>query len=248
MVDIPRLPQASGNRMLQNLKDFNSMPLVSKIEYLRTTAKFYHPVEKRNHYITTTLEDDRWETRTSMCKEYTAPRNREDSRPHASVDASQEFGPILNIEIVTVIDVPGSEVQVPSLTTPGCFVWILMSRRHERCVNEIHRHNSNIVNYSSSLSTKEENFDNVGFDSSNPAVVNHEQGSQDSNNVETKDESLGVLRETVASRMRVNPASSKSSSDGSGGSSNPMSIHRRTKSIHTKKEIPKKDRIWTTNP
>ena len=46
LVDIPKLPHASGNRMLQNLKDFNSMPLKSKIEYLRTTAKFYHPVEK----------------------------------------------------------------------------------------------------------------------------------------------------------------------------------------------------------
>ena len=36
--------------MLQNLKDFNSMPFMSKIEYLRTAAKFY--------YVTTTLEDN----------------------------------------------------------------------------------------------------------------------------------------------------------------------------------------------
>ena len=82
LVEIPRLPQASGNRMLQNLKDFNWMPFMSKIEYLRTTAKFYHPVEKGKHKITTTLEDDGWRKRTSMCKEYTAPRNREDSRPY----------------------------------------------------------------------------------------------------------------------------------------------------------------------
>ena len=54
LVDIPRQPQASGNRMLQNLKDFNSMQFMSKIEYLRTTAKFYHPSEKGNHYVTTT--------------------------------------------------------------------------------------------------------------------------------------------------------------------------------------------------
>ena len=114
-------------------------------------------------------------------------------------------------------------------------------------MNEIHRHNSNIVNYSPSLRTKEENFDNVGFESSKPAVVNHEQGSQGSSNVETKDESSGALRETVASTMWVNQASN-SSSGGSGGSSNPVSIHPRTKSINTKKEIPKEDRIWTTIP
>ena len=27
---------------------------------LRTTAKFYYPIEKGNHYVTTTLEDDGW--------------------------------------------------------------------------------------------------------------------------------------------------------------------------------------------
>ena len=107
-------------------------------------------------------------------------------------------------------------------------------------MNEIHRHNSDIVNYSSSLRTKEENLNNVCFESSKPAVVNHVQGSQDSNNV--------VHRETVAPMIRVAPASSKSSSGGSGGSSNPSSIHLKAKSIYIKKEIPKEDRIWTFIP
>ena len=62
------------------------------------------------------------EKRTSMCKEYTAPRNWDDSRPYASIDANQEIGPVLNIEIATVIDVPGIEVQVPSLSTSECSV------------------------------------------------------------------------------------------------------------------------------
>ena len=61
----------------------------------------------------------------------------------------------------------------------------------------------------SSLRTKEESFDNVGFESFKLAVVNHEQGSQDSNSVKTKDESSGVLWETVASTMRVTSAPRK---------------------------------------
>ena len=96
-----------------------------------------------------------------MCKEYTAPRETEDPGPYASIDANQEFGPVLNIGIATVIDVLGIEVQVPSLSSPGYSVWILISRGHERFVNEIHRHNSDIVNYGSSLRTKEENLSNV---------------------------------------------------------------------------------------
>ena len=191
------------------------------------------------------LEDDGWGRSTSMCKEYTAPRNQEDSRSYASIDAKRENGPVLIIGIATFIDVPGIEVQVLSLSSTGSPAWIWKSRGHEGFVNEIHRHNSEIVNYSSSLCTKEENFDNVGFESSKAAVVNHKQGSQgsqDSNNVKTKDESSGVLRETVASTVRVNPGLSESSS---GGSSIPTSIHPVTKSIYIQKEIPKGVRIWT---
>ena len=93
--------------MLQNFKDFSSMPLMSKIEYLRTAAKFYHPIEKGNFYVTTALDDDGWKKRTSMCKENNAPRNREDSKPYTSIDAEKEMGPVLNIEIATIVDVPG---------------------------------------------------------------------------------------------------------------------------------------------
>ena len=84
-------------RMLQEtecfrvLQDFNSMPLMS------TTAKIFDPIEKGNHYVTSAFEDDGWRKRTSICKEYTATRNREDSRPYASSDADQEIRPVLNI-------------------------------------------------------------------------------------------------------------------------------------------------------
>ena len=49
-------------------------------------------------------------------------------------------------------------------------------------MNEIHRHNSDIVSYSSSLRAKECNLNDVCLESSKLAVVNHGQSSQDSNN------------------------------------------------------------------
>ena len=121
-----------------------------------------------------------------------------------------------------------------------------MSRGPERFLNEIHRHNSDIVNYSSSLRTKEESLNDVCSESSKPAVVNHEQGSQDSNNVKTKVEPSSVHGETVASTIRVAPVSSKSSGGG-GTSSNPTSIHPKSKSIYIKTEITKEDRIQKCN-
>ena len=115
-------------------------------------------------------------------------------------------------------------------------------------MNETHRHNSDIVNYSSSLRAKEDNLNDVCLEFSKLAVVNHGQGSQASNNVKTKVEPSSMHRETVASTIRVARASSKSGSSGSAGSSNRTSIHLRAKSFYVKKEIPKEDRIWTFIP
>ena len=129
----------------------------------------------------------------------------------------------------TIIDVPGMEVQVPSLSSPGYSVWILISRGRERFVNEIHRHNSDMVNYISSLRGKECNLNDVCLESSKPAVVNHGQGAQDSNNVKTKVELSSMHRETVASTIRVALASSESSS---GGSSIPTSLSK----VHLREE------------
>ena len=136
-------------------------------------------------------------------------------------------------------------IHVPSLSSPGYSVCILIRRGRERFVNEIHRNNSDIVNCSSSLRAKEENLNNMCSESSKLAMINHEQGSKASNNVKSKIAISSVHRETVASTIRVAPVSSKSSSGGSGGSSNPASIHPKSKSIHIQQEIPKKDRIWT---
>ena len=62
-----------------------------------------------------------------------------------------------------------------------------------------------IINYGSSLREKEEIFDNLCYESSQPTVEYHKKSSQDSNNIETKIESSRVHRETVASTMRVSP-------------------------------------------
>ena len=113
-------------------------------------------------------------------------------------------------------------------------------------MNEIHRHNTNIVKYSSSLRTMEQNFDNVSFESPKLAVVTHKQGSQDSNNVETKLEPSSVLVETVASTIRVAPASSKSSS-GRRRQQSYVNTSENKVHLHHGRD-PKEDRIWTIIP
>ena len=62
-----------------------------------------------------------------------------------------------------------------------------------------------IMNYVSSLHEKEENFDNLSCESSQPAVEDDAKGLHDSNNVEKKNESSFVHRETISFTMRVKP-------------------------------------------
>ena len=103
-----------------------------------------------------------------------------------------------------------------------------------------------IMDYCSWLREKEENFNNLCYESSQPTVEYHAYGSQDSNNVETKMNLQACIGKPFPSRCGWNPASSKSSSGGSGNSSsNPVSIHPRTKSNHMEEKRLPKDRIWT---
>ena len=173
-----------------------------------------------------------------MQKKYTGPRNQEDSKPYASIDANQEIGPVLNIGIATILDVLDIEVKVPSLSTPERSIWISTSRGYERFVNEIHRHNPEIVNYSSSLRTKEEHFDNARFESVKPDTGNRDRGPEGSNIAESNDKPSSELRKAEVS------TTSATSSKGS----NHIVLKPRTYSTYTKKEIQGEHRIWNTIP
>ena len=85
------------------------------------------------------------------CAKNLQRQRTESSKSYTLIDVEKEYGPVVNVDTATILDVPGIELQVPLLSSPVYSVWILMSRDHERFVNEIHRHNTDIVNYGSSL-------------------------------------------------------------------------------------------------
>ena len=248
LVGIPRLPHASGNRMLQDLKDFNSMPFMGKIEHLRTTPKFYHPKEKGNHYVTNTLEDDGWEkAHFDVWRIYSAEKSGGFKAIRITWCRIRNWS---SLEYWDCFSYWCSWYWSASTTTEYSRILRMdFGKSWSRKICEWNSSSQTLMLWTTVLRcARRKKINDVCFESSKPAVVNHGQCSQDSNNVKTKDDSSGVLRETVASTMREPPASSKSSSGGSGGSSNPMSIHPRTKSTNMMKEIPKEDKIWTTNP
>ena len=79
------------------------------------------------------------------------------------------------------------EVQVPSLSDLWRSIWILTSRGKERFVNEIHRHKPGIVNDTPLLRRKEENLENVSFESVKLALGKRGYGSEDSDTAKSND-------------------------------------------------------------
>ena len=73
----------------------------------------------------------------------------------------------------------------------------MISRDKERFVNEIHRHNSGLVNDSSLLRMKEENLDNVNFESVRPASGNRGYDSDDSDTAKSNDKPSSELGGTA---------------------------------------------------
>ena len=73
-------------------------------------------------------------------------------------------------------------------------MWMLASRGKEKFVNEIHRHKAGIVNDSSLLRTKEENIENVSFESVKLASGNRNYGSEDWDTAKSNDKPSSELR------------------------------------------------------
>ena len=130
--------------------------------------------------------------------------------------------------------------------------WILISRGHD--VIELHLHNNTMVNQRSSLQGREKNSDSVNQDSNKPASEKLMQGLKGSDTVGVREKSSKLLRVTVASSMFK--------SDSNLQLGNHCLLERlrscfntfrdtiqssgRSIQIFTKREIPMKDRVWTT--
>ena len=102
--------------------------------------------------------------------------------------------PIFNFGIALIVDFPSIDVQVPSLSDLWRSIWILTSRGKERFVNEIHRHKPGIVGDTSLWRTKEENLENVSFESVKPASGNRGYGSEDLDTAKSNDKPSNELR------------------------------------------------------
>ena len=80
--------------------------------------------------------DDGFGGTTGSCREYTLPRDHQDSEPIGLVNGHTRIGPVLQIRVVCCLDQHGIEMQVPSTSRNGSDSWILISRGPHPYVDE----------------------------------------------------------------------------------------------------------------
>ena len=71
------------------------------------------------------------------CREYTLPRDDEDSCPTGWIPGHTQVGPLLEVKVAYHSDQYGIEVRVKSLTNDGSLSWIVISPGLNKYVDEL---------------------------------------------------------------------------------------------------------------
>ena len=85
-------------------------------------------------YKTVADVDDCFGDRTPACREYTHPHDESDSRIYAAIPRRTLIGPVLQVHIIQFL---GTR-QIPFTTTPDRNSWVVICRRKNRFVDELH--------------------------------------------------------------------------------------------------------------
>ena len=72
--------------------------------------------------------------------EYTLSRSFLESQVVAAIPEGTFIGPVLEVQIVKILDGYGIEIAIPSIVNPANTSYVVISRETERYVNDIHAH------------------------------------------------------------------------------------------------------------
>ena len=82
--------------------------------------------------------DDGFGDRTPACREYTLPREDQNSGIYATSAGQTTIGPVLQAHIFRYLGMSGIEVQIRSTTTKNLASWVVICRGINRHAEELH--------------------------------------------------------------------------------------------------------------
>ena len=130
--------RASGNRLQENLPNFASRPKSSQRIKICEPTSFWHPVGAGISYKTIPDVDDGFGDFTPVCREHTLPRADPRSRVFGEILGGTVIGPVVAFLVVQIPGTFGIEIEIPSPNRPELVSYVLICRRKNRFVNELH--------------------------------------------------------------------------------------------------------------
>ena len=136
LVSSPR--PVSGSSLRENIQDFESLSETIRLTRVCELASFRHMVSAATSYKTRPDEDDTSGQIFPVCRQHMLSRVNPQSRAFAAIPWGTIIGPVIEVQIVKILDQDGLEIAIPSPNDRGRTSYVMISRGKSRFVDEVH--------------------------------------------------------------------------------------------------------------
>ena len=120
--------QATRNRLRDHQEKFANLSTQIKVSQTCEIAGFVRKVSPAQCFRTIHDIDDGFGEKTGACKEYTQPRDHENSEPVGWIRGFAKIGSVIQVRATCYLDHCGIEIQVTSTLKNGSFSGIMKIR------------------------------------------------------------------------------------------------------------------------
>ena len=131
---------ASGNSLQENILSFEALSDKIQFSKLCEDAWLEHRVSAGMKYKIRPDEDDGYGQLVPLCREYTHSRANPQSRVFAGIPGRTVIGPVVEVQIVKILDQYGLEIAIPSANERQRTSHVMITRGTNRFVEEVHDH------------------------------------------------------------------------------------------------------------
>ena len=127
-----------SKQFVGNIQDFESLSETIRFTRVCEIASSWHRVSAGLSYKTRLDEDDGFGQIVPSCREYTLSRVNPQSRAFAAIPGGTIIGPVIEVQVVKIIDQYGLEIAISSPTDTQRTSYVVISRGKSRFVDEVH--------------------------------------------------------------------------------------------------------------
>ena len=135
---------ACGNSLQENSLSFEALSNRTQFSKLCEDARFQHRVSARMYFRTRLDEDDGWERIVPLCWKNTFSRAHLESQVFAAIPGGTVFGPVLEVQIVKILGLPGLGISISSTLKHETTPQFVITRGTDRLVYENFGHKNEL--------------------------------------------------------------------------------------------------------